>query len=49
MVTGDLKAGSLAVAAGARMCGKAEFGSDDGKGVKAAAKQAYGAESSASS
>jgi cytoskeletal protein CcmA (bactofilin family) len=34
-VTGDLKAGSLTVAAGARMRGQAEFGSDDGKGLKA--------------
>jgi hypothetical protein len=31
------------------MCGKAEFGSDDGKGPKAVAKHGYGAESGASS
>ncbi len=33
-VIGDLKAGSLTVAAGARMRGHAEFGWDDGKGSK---------------
>ena len=31
-LTGDLKAGTLAVAAGSRMRGHAEFGWDDGKG-----------------
>ena len=35
VVIGDLKAGSLTVAAGARMRGQAEFGWDDGKGTKA--------------
>ena len=35
VVIGDLKAGSLTVAAGARMRGQAEFGWDDGKGAKA--------------
>ena len=35
VVIGDLKAGSLTVAAGARMRGQAEFGWDDGKGLKA--------------
>ncbi len=35
VVTGDLKAGSLTVAAGARMRGQAEFGWDDGRGPKA--------------
>ena len=35
VVIGDLKAGSLAVAAGARMRGQADFGWDDGKGSKA--------------
>jgi cytoskeletal protein CcmA (bactofilin family) len=35
VVIGDLKAGSLTVAAGARMRGQAEFGADDGKGAKA--------------
>ena len=35
VVIGDLKAGSLTVAAGARMRGKAEFGWDDGEGSKA--------------
>jgi cytoskeletal protein CcmA (bactofilin family) len=34
-VTGDLKTGSLTVAAGARMRGKAEFGWDDDEGSKA--------------
>ena len=34
VVIGDLKAGSLTVAAGARMRGHAEFGWDDGKGAK---------------
>jgi cytoskeletal protein CcmA (bactofilin family) len=35
VVIGDLKTGSLTVAAGARMRGQAEFGWDDGKGPKA--------------
>jgi len=35
VVIGDLKAGSLTVATGARMRGLAEFGWDDGKGSKA--------------
>jgi len=35
VVIGDLKAGSLTVAAGARLRGQAEFGWDDGKGTKA--------------
>jgi cytoskeletal protein CcmA (bactofilin family) len=34
VVIGDLKAGSLTVAAGARMRGQADFGWDDGKGPK---------------
>ncbi|MGE5087826.1 MAG: bactofilin family protein [Candidatus Levyibacteriota bacterium] len=34
VVVGDLKAGSLTVAAGARLRGQAEFGWDDGKGAK---------------
>ena len=34
VVIGDLKAGSLTVAAGARLRGQAEFGWDDGKGSK---------------
>ena len=34
IVIGDLKARSLAVAAGATMRGKAEFGGDDGEGPK---------------
>jgi cytoskeletal protein CcmA (bactofilin family) len=36
VLVGDLKAGSLTVAAGARMRGKVEFGWDDGKGPKLA-------------
>ena len=43
VVIGDLKAGSLTVAAGARMRGQAEFGWDDGKGPKAG-KRSNGAE-----
>ena len=35
VVIGDLKAGSLTVAAGARMRGQADFSWDDGKGPKA--------------
>src|SRR5438552_12907232 len=35
VVIGDLKAGSLTVATGARMRGQAEFGWGDGKGAKA--------------
>ena len=42
VVLGDLKTGSLTVAAGARMRGQAEFGWDDGKSPKAGK---YGAES----
>ena len=34
VVVGDLKAGSLTVAAGARLRGQAEFGWEDGKGAK---------------
>jgi hypothetical protein len=34
IVIGDLKARALAVAAGATMRGKAEFGGDDGEGPK---------------
>jgi cytoskeletal protein CcmA (bactofilin family) len=41
VVIGDLKAGSLTVATGARMRGQAEFGWDDGKGPKAG-KQSNG-------
>ena len=41
-VIGDLKAGSLTVAAGARMRGKAEFGWDDYEGSKAG-KHGHGA------
>jgi cytoskeletal protein CcmA (bactofilin family) len=46
VVMGDLKVGSLTVAAGARMRGQAEFGWDDGKGSKAG-KHGNGAESGA--
>jgi hypothetical protein len=35
VVIGDLKAGSLTVAAGARMRGQADFGWEEGKGAKA--------------
>jgi cytoskeletal protein CcmA (bactofilin family) len=42
VVIGDLKAGSLTVATGARMRGQAEFGWDDGKSPKTSK---YGAES----
>ena len=46
VVIGDLKAGSLTVAAGARMRGQAEFGWDDGKGSKAGKRgNEHGAES----
>ena len=38
VVVGDLKARSLAVAAGATMRGKAEFGGDDGEGPRAGAE-----------
>ena len=48
VVIGDLKAGSLTVAAGARMRGQAEFGWDDSKGSKAG-KHGHGAESGAGS
>ena len=36
VVVGDIKSGSLTVAAGARMRGQAEFGWDDGAGFKSA-------------
>ncbi len=42
VVLGDLKAGSLTVAAGARLRGQAEFGWDDGKGGKTGARSAVG-------
>lgn len=45
-VIGDLKAGSVTVAAGARMRGKAEFGWDDAEGSKAG-KHHYSAETGA--
>ena len=48
VVTGDLKTGSLTVAAGARMRGQVEFGWDDGKASKAI-KYSHGAESSVGS
>src|SRR6202521_1728789 len=48
VMIGDLKAGSLAVTAGARMRGQAEFGWDDGKGSKAG-KRSNGGESGAGS
>ena len=48
VVTGDLKTGSLTVAAGARMRGQVEFGWDDGKTSKAI-KYGHGAESGARS
>ena len=47
---GDLKAGSLTVATGARMRGQSEFGWDDGKGLKAGKhSKGDGAESRAGS
>ena len=48
VVTGDLKTGSLTVAAGARMRGQVEFGWDDGKTSKAI-KYGHGAEGSVGS
>jgi len=48
VMIGDLKAGSLTVTAGARMRGQAEFGWDDGKGLKAG-KRGNGGESGAGS
>jgi cytoskeletal protein CcmA (bactofilin family) len=50
VVIGDLKTGSLTVAAGARMRGQAEFGWDDGDGSKAGKRgNGHGAESGLSS
>ena len=46
VVLGDLKTGSLTVAAGARMRGQAEFGWDDKQGYK---KPGHGAESGSGS
>ena len=43
IVNGDLKAGSLTVAAGARLRGQAEFGWDDGKGPTARHAHGHGA------
>jgi len=48
VIIGDLKAGSLTVTAGARMRGQAEFGWDDGKGLKVG-KHGNGGESGAGS
>jgi cytoskeletal protein CcmA (bactofilin family) len=48
VVIGDLKTGSLTVAAGARMRGQAEFGWDDSKVVQSR-EQGHGAESGSSS
>ena len=45
-MTGDVKAGSLTVAAGARMRGRAEFGWDD-SGTKAGKGNGHGAGSDA--
>jgi cytoskeletal protein CcmA (bactofilin family) len=42
VVVGDLKAGSLTVAAGARLRGQAEFGWDDGKGGKTGVRSTAG-------
>ena len=49
VVIGDLKGGSLTVAAGARMRGMTEFGWDDGKGPKVGKHLGLGAESGAGS
>jgi cytoskeletal protein CcmA (bactofilin family) len=50
VVIGDLKTGSLTVAAGARMRGQAEFGWDEGKASKAGKHSSgHGAESGAGS
>ena len=50
VVIGDLKSGSLTVAAGARMRGQVEFGWDDGKASKAGRHNSdHGAESGAGS
>jgi cytoskeletal protein CcmA (bactofilin family) len=50
VVMGDLKAGSVTVAAGARMRGQAEFGWDEGTGSKAGKYSgALGAKSGAGS
>jgi cytoskeletal protein CcmA (bactofilin family) len=48
VVIGDLKAGSLTVAAGARMRGQADFGWGDDKGAKVA-KHGFGGERGAAS
>ncbi len=48
VVIGDLKAGTLTVAAGARMRGQVEFGWDDDKGLKTG-KHVNGAENGADS
>jgi len=50
VVIGDIKAGSLTVAAGARVRGQAEFGWDDGKAAKAGKyRMGHGAETGAGS
>jgi len=50
VVIGDVKAGSLTVAAGARMRGQSDFGWEDGKSPKLARHSSdYGAESGAGS
>lgn len=49
VVIGDVKAGSVTVAAGARMRGQSEFGWDDGKSPKVRHSSDHGAESGAGS
>ena len=50
VVIGDIKAGSLTVAAGARVRGQAEFGWDDGKAAKSGKyRMGHGAETGAGS
>ncbi len=49
VVIGDIKAGSLTVAAGARLRGQAEFGWDDGKALRGRKSNGHGVETGSAS
>jgi cytoskeletal protein CcmA (bactofilin family) len=49
VVIGDVKAGSLTVAAGARLRGQAEFGWDDGKVTRGRKSNGFGVEAGSGS
>ena len=49
MIIGDLKAGSLTVAAGSRMRGQADFGWDDSKAASGSKSSGKGTDNDAAS